>query len=248
MMNPPFYKKLTMLNKKLHADWYVEPSDDLSFAAQSNSIFLLAAEFASAAREYPIIFVKSRDSVLSVVLVGLRENENLFMRKTENGKATWDAAYVPAYVRRYPFIPATAQEGKSELAVCFDKEFPGFNTEGRGERLFSADGTPGPALKKSLDFLQEFYDQQQKTMEFCNELARLDLLEPMKYNLRLKSGEKITLSGLLVVDRKKFAALEANQVNKLFRNGGLELIYAHLFSMDNMKRLARRLAGLVQPG
>jgi len=52
-----------------------------------------------AARTYPIVFSAAAPTVPFAV-VGLRENENLFVDATGNWR---DDAYIPAYVRRYPF-------------------------------------------------------------------------------------------------------------------------------------------------
>lgn len=239
-MNPLFYKNVTLLEKKRHKDWWVEPLGDLSYAAATNSIFLLAGEFVKAAKEYPIIFAKDGESVFCAALVGLRDSENLFVQTEGAHKGKWDGAYVPAYVRRYPFIPASRSD-RGELTVCIDESFAGFNQDGRGDRLFEEDGRPGVILEKSISFLQNYQSQHQRTLEFCEVVKNLDLLEPMNAEVEMKSGDKFSLSGFFTVDRKKLVGLTDKQLVPLFKKGDLELIHAHLLSLDNFGKLMAKM-------
>ena len=69
-------------------------------------------EFARAAAVYPIVFVedKTKDAFRPVTLLGLDAGENLFV--SESGK--WEASYIPAIIRRYPFALAnTGTTGNS---------------------------------------------------------------------------------------------------------------------------------------
>jgi hypothetical protein len=114
-----------------------------------NSVPLLASEFFECAREYPIVFARGQSGPLPAVLLGLRESENLFV--DADGK--WGARYVPAFVRRYPFVPANGSGG--DLLVCIDESSPCFSTT-EGEALF-ADGKPTPQLEHAIKFLREFH-------------------------------------------------------------------------------------------
>jgi len=70
-------------------------------------------EFPNAARNYPIVFSVGDNSV-PLILMGLNEGVNTFMG--EDGKFT-EPAYVPAYVRRYPFLLAKLQPDAEELSL-----------------------------------------------------------------------------------------------------------------------------------
>jgi hypothetical protein len=59
------------------------------------------------------------------VLLGLREAKTC--SSTPTGK--WDARYVPAFVRRYPFVPAKGPQG--DLLVCIDEASPCFRRKPR---------------------------------------------------------------------------------------------------------------------
>lgn len=232
MKTPIFYKKIVPLDKSRHRDVSIAPINDLTFAAGTNSLVLLATEFSKACREYPIVFIADQGNYFPVAILGLRDGQNLFVSE----KGNWRASYVPAYVRRYPFIPAL-KEGANEYIVCVDELYDGFNREGRGERLFLDDGGMSKMLERSVSFLQEFQIQHQRTVDFCTVMFELGLMEPMRADVVIRSGEKLALEGFHVLNQKKMAELKDEEIITLYRHGHLELAYAHLISLGNFERL-----------
>lgn len=234
---PMFYKRVAPLNRERHRDWYVDQVQGFSFASDTNSVYLAAVEFPLAARDYPIVFAPGPGGViLPVALLGLKPKQNLFIG--EGGR--WLGQYVPAYVRRYPFILAT-DSNETNFTVCIDEGFTGFNTAKEGERLMNDDGSEGELLKRSLDFLKDYQNQVKLTEAFCKRVVELNLLEPMTANIELKSGERFSLSGFQVVKREATRALSAEVVHELVMSGYFEMICAHWFSMSNMQSLIGRL-------
>lgn len=244
-----FYEKPVALNRDAHKDLKIGPNESgFGFARKTNSVVISGMEFVHAAKEYPIIFIKAGKATLPIALLGFRQDQNLFV--DEKGK--WDARYVPAFVRRYPFILAEAPGGEGasagesggpegkKLAVCIDESFAGLSRE-EGKPLFQESGEPTELLQNAIKFLQEYQAQYQRTEIFINRLVDLDLLTGFTANAELKTGEKIALSGLLVVDEKKLMALEKNQVMELFRSGEMGWIYAHLLSLSNMNAVMARM-------
>src|SRR3989442_5197537 len=188
----------------------------------------MAAEFASAALEYAVVFGGTGDAVMPITVLGVRTNGNLYVTK-EGG---WQAKYIPAFVRRYPFVFFTGDEGKT-FTLCIDEAFPGFNQGGRGERLFGDDGKRTPYVENVLKFLQQYQFEFQRTQAFCKKLKDLNLLAPMQAQINLGSGERMALRGVLVVDRALLKTLSAETLAALVRSDELELIYDHLVSMRN---------------
>lgn len=232
-----FYEKPVAINKETHKDATIAPiGGDYSFAAKTNSVILAGIEFAEAAKEYPIVFTRAGDRMIPVALLGLRNDENLYV--DEEGK--WDARYIPAFVRRYPFVLAEVnQEG--DLAVCIDESYAGLNTEG-GEALFDDEGEYTPTLKHAIDFLTEYQRQYKRTEDFVKRLEELDLFVELTARVNLKTGEQFALAGLQVIDEKKLLALDADKAMPLFSAGELAWVYAHLISISNMARLVDKLA------
>ncbi len=166
-----FYASAVPVNSARHADCSVEVKG-YAFCRNVNSVPLMAVEFPMAAPEYPVVFATSEDAVTPVAILGMRDKENLFV--SEEG--TWQAKYVPAFVRRYPFVFSAQDDGKS-FVLCVDEDFSGFNREGRGQRLFTDDKKVSPYVDNVLKFLQEFRNQFMRTQTFCKKLKELGLTE-----------------------------------------------------------------------
>lgn len=233
-----FYDNIVVLNRDAHRDLRLKPQDSLTFAATTNCLPLTLVEFGDAAREFPIVFAKLPGGLMPVALVGLRDAENLFLDE----KGQWSARYIPAFVRRYPFVAVQdSSAGADKLLVCIDDRFPGFNKD-EGERLFDEAGAETPFLKNALAFVQGYQGEAQRTAEFCKEIEQLGLLNEMSAMAELKDGRKMRLNGLWVVDEAKLQSLSAAAAVDLFRRGWLGLVYAHLLSLGQMRMLLDRAA------
>ena len=229
------YERAVPVSQQRHRDWYIKTGTDYGFASKVNSVPLVAAEITVAAQTYPVVFAGETDLV-PVVLLGVRDGENLFVTKD----GAWDAKYIPAFVRRYPFVFSSTDEGKT-FTLCLDEDFSGINTEGKGERLFDQDGERTQYLKNVLNFLQVYQAQFQRTQALCKKLAELDVFEPMQAQVRLKSGQSLTLGGFKVINRDKLKALPAETLGELARSDELEVIYAHLASLRNFGPMVERM-------
>ena len=230
------YGQVEAVNKQRHVGWSIKAGNNYSFAKQVNSVPLMAVEFPNAAEDYSIVFAGSDDELLPVVVMGVREDENLYI---DEGGA-WKTDYIPAFIRRYPFVFASTDEGKT-LTLCLDEAYEGCNQEGRGERLFDAEGEQTQYLTKVLDFLQDYQSHYQRTRVFCKKLTELDVLEDMGAKFTLPGGEERTLTGFKVINRDKLKAIPQEEMNTLIANDGLELIYLHLHSMRNLNKVLQRL-------
>jgi len=228
-----FYKKLVPLDRDQHRNLYIKAESGFSFARGTNSVFVAAVEFPQAALEYPVVFasIPSGD-ILPLALLGIRNDQNLYVDK----EGVWKARYIPAYVRRYPFILAADETG-TKFTVCIDEGYAGFNCDREGERLISKDGEDGPLLKRSLEFLKDYQAHIARTTEFCETIKSLNILEPIQANVELKSGEKFALSGLQCVNRDRLKALPDVQIQMLLKKDYLELIHLHMASLHNIHKL-----------
>jgi len=232
-----FYEEAVPVSPERHGDWWVDTGAGHAFARRVNSVLLTTVEFESAQREYPIVFVHEDDVVVPVAVLGIEDRQNLFI--TDSG--AWQARYIPAYVRRYPFVFATPDEGGT-FTVCIDESFVGCNQEEKGQRLFLPDGGRSPYLDGILRFLQEYQAQYRRTRDFAARLQELMLLEPMTANMALPDGGRRALTGFLAVRRERLKELDVETLQGLVAGGELELMYAHLFSLGNFAALMERLA------
>lgn len=232
------YGSAVPLARARHGKSSVEVGADYTFSKSVNSVPLMAVEFPSAAPEYAIVFAGSGDAILPAVILGMRADQNLYL----TGQGGWKAKYIPAFVRRYPFVFAGSADGKT-FTLCIDESFRGINQEGRGQRLFQDDGKPTPYVQNVLKFLEQYQVEHRRTGLLCKKLRELNLLEPMRAQFKLPSGEELALRGFMAVSRDRLKALAAGVLAELAKSDQLELIYLHLQSLRNFTAMTDRPAG-----
>jgi SapC len=233
-----FYEKPVLLNRDAHKGKRISPSASFGFASKANSLYVAGVEFIEACKEYPIVFTQvAGGKIVPVAVLGLREGENLFVGS--DGK--WDSGYIPAFVRRYPFVLAEL-EGQ-QMGVCIDEAYAGLNDK-NGEALFDDKGANTPFLQNALDFLNRYQVEYMRTDRFCQRLKDMGLLMEMNAKADLFDGTSFMVNGLMVIDERKLLQIPDAQALEIFRAGELSWIYAHLVSLSNLNRLVDRLASL----
>lgn len=246
MINSFLHKQPAALDRERHRDLKLDRElGDLSPMAGLNSYFIALNEFAEVALEYPIVFVPSpgpdgKQSMAPVAAFGLAPGENLYIDGNR-----WDAAYVPAHLRIYPFC--VARDSETSYTIVVDEASKALGRE-RGQPLFEASGELTPYMVEVQQFLQTLEAHTDNTRRFCERLLELDLMQTMRFDATLPDGASLTVDGFLAVDEKKFAALPDAVVVELFKNGGLGLIHAHQLSLNHMRRLVDRRLRRAQEG
>ena len=238
---PMFYKEPVALNSKTHADMKLAKFKDYAFAAKTNSIQIVGVEFVEAAKEYPIVFVKlANGSFVPSTLIGLKEEQNLYLTKDN----AWDARYIPAYVRRYPFIISEPLE-KGEQVVFVDQGSDRVQKK-LGEALFNKDASETETLASAKAFLMQHYAHSRLTDEFCQWLVKEDLLTDISAKFEIdRSGENFLFEHLFIINEVKLMQLTSEKVMELFSKGWLGWVYAQLISLTNMSQLIDRYSKLV---
>lgn len=223
-----FYKKLVALQKDQHRHHSFKKFERLDFAAHTQSVLLAASEYAEACKDYPIVFVKTPDNnMMSIALLGFRQNENLYV--DANGK--WNARYIPVYVRRYPFV--FSEVSADQVMLCVDEECIGLNTAGEGEALFDEQGTASPFVNDLMQFMNNYQMNLTRTLAFTEHLQQLGLFVENNAKVKLNSGEEFLINGFSIVDETRLAALDDDTLLQLAKSGELGRIHAHLISLSN---------------
>ena len=231
-----YYEKPVLLDRDKHRKRRVKPSESFAFARKANSLYVAGVEFNEACKEYAIVFTRGGNGkIVPVVMLGLRARENLFVDEQDR----WTAHYIPAFVRRYPFVLAELP-GQS-MGVCIDEAFAGLSDK-EGEPLFDAQGRDTPFLRNALDFLSQYQREYLRTEAFCQRLAQAGLLMEMNAKADLVDGRSFTVASLMVVDEKKLLTLPDAVALSLFRSGELHLVSMHLASLSNMRTLVDKMA------
>lgn len=237
------YETAVPVSAARHANACVEGLGGYAFSAGVNAVPLMAAEFLVAAPEYAIVFTLDGEEVIPAVVLGVRSDQNLYL----GADGSWQAKYIPAFIRRYPFVFSSSGDGKT-LTLCVDEACGGFNREGRGQRLFGDDGKPTPYVDAVLKFLQGYQAHFQRTQAFCRKLKTHGLLDPMQAQITTPAGGKMSLTGFMAVNRAKLRELPADVLSALAKTDELELLYLHLHSMRNFEGVKDRLIGSLPSG
>lgn len=221
--NPQFYRRPVAVNRERHANKSLADAG-YGFASTANAVALNAVEMAHAGRSYPIVFATSAPA-FPIAVLGLREQQNLFL----NADGSWrTATYIPAYLRRYPFIFAQTP-GSNQLTLCVDEAAPHL-VDGADRPLF-ANGKPTDHTDNALKFCMAFEAEREKTLPFAKALDESGILVENRADVNLAGGEKLHIGGYRVIDQAKFDALPDATILEWRRNGWLAPIYAHFVSM-----------------
>ena len=230
---PLFYKDLVPLSSVDHADFRARPLDSAEFLVGQHAIPLTSDEFVSACRFFPIVF-SAGDNPVPLALMGLNEGINTFV--DDDGKLV-NPVYVPAYIRRYPFLLAKLQPNSEELSLCFDPTSGALGKFDEGDVLF-VDGQPSDQVKAVLEFCKNFEEAGQRTGMFMDELKKADLLMDGEVSIQQEGHDKpYVYRGFQMVDENKLRELRGDVLRKLMQNGILGLIFAHLFSLQLMREV-----------
>jgi hypothetical protein len=231
---PLFYKSLVPLNSKEHANWKTRSIDSADFLKKQHAVPLTAEEFPQAQRHYPIIF-SAGEKPVPLALMGLNEGVNVYMN--DDGKMK-NQYYLPAYIRRYPFLLAKLRPESEELSLCFDPEVGAIGEFDEGEALFNEDGTPTDTTKQILSFCESFEQAGARTSAFVDELIKLDLLMDGEVSIQQVGNDKpFVYRGFKMVNEEKLRELRGDELRKMNQSGLLPLIYAHLFSLQIMREI-----------
>lgn len=226
------YQKPAAIRQDVHFDVCVQRQPDFSFARESNLAPVLFGEFEPACLQFPIVFTGETEATLPVALLGLRENENVFV----DAAGQWTGGYIPGFFRRYPFVFST--DSDDTLTLCVDEGHTGVNRDGRGERLFDSEGNRTLYLQEVLKFATAYQENYRLTRVLCDRLRSLDLLEPATARISAPDGQSRALTGFSIISRQRLAALSDAEVSAMYRDGSMEACFLHLASLRNMDRLS----------
>jgi SapC len=234
---PLFYNALEPLNVTQHGKMKVRRVLRMAQVGRTHAIPVTVDEFTMVQRHYPIVFSVG-DNPVPIALMGLNEGVNVFI--DEDGRPLDTSLYIPAYVRRYPFLLARLRPDSDELSLCFDPSADAVGDFKEGEALFDGD-QPTEPTKAILQFCEQFEAAGQRTGAFVEELVKSDLLMDGEVAIQPEGAEQpFVYRGFRMVDEEKLRNLRGDELRKINQNGILPLIYAHLFSLTEMRNVFGR--------
>jgi hypothetical protein len=227
---PLFYTDLVPLSSELHADWRMRDTDALPVLRTTHAIPLLAEEFLSAQRFYPIVFSTGPDPI-PLALMGLSDGVNAIV--DADGRFPPDH-YVPAYVRRYPFLLAKLRPGSDDMSLCVDPSSGLCGSFEDGEPVFEG-AEPSARTRAILSFCEKFEQAMELTGALVRELAELKLIGEGEFTIQQGDGRQPHVyRGFQMITEDAVKGLRGDVARKLIGNGALPLVYAHIFSLQRM--------------
>ncbi len=232
---PLFYQKPIPLDAKEHVDLGLKKNFGLNFTREVNAVPINMIEMPQICHFYPIGF--SPDKMATpVAIIGLRDNENLFLDK----KGHWEPdTYIPAYIRRYPFIFSEAP-GTDQLALCIDVHKDIIEAKG-DQPFFDKDSKPTQLAQNALEFCKSYHAAAQQTLQFSQALNDSGILVERQAEINIGDGKKINFAGFRIIDEKKLAELDEAIFLDWRKKGWIPFLYAHLFSGAQWQRLTQLL-------
>lgn len=233
---PVFYQDLMPLNSRDHATWKSKTTDKAPWLAGFHAVPLTVEEFPAAARNFPIIF-SSGENPVPLALMGLNEGVNVFV---DAEGAVTENIYIPAYVRRYPFLLARLTPDSDELSLCFDPSSDLIGEFEEGSALFDGE-QPSETTKSLLGFCEQFEQAGMKTQAFVDELTKHKLLMDGEVAIQQDGVEQpFIYRGFQMVNEEKLRELRGDVLRGWNQSGLLPLIFAHLFSLELMRDIFAR--------
>jgi hypothetical protein len=232
---PLLYRDLVPLSSQVHSGQRVRQAD-AKFLRTVHAVPLLSEEFILAQRHYPIVFSAGDDPV-PLALFALDEGRNVFV--DEDGRFP-PGVYVPAYVRRYPFILARLRPDVEDLSLCFDPTAEAVGDYAEGEAIFEG-MDPSERTKEILAFAESFEQSSQMTGAFLRELADHKLLMDGEFKVQAQGQDQPHVyRGFQMISEESVKGMRGDVARKLIQNGAMPLIYAHFFSLQRMGELYGR--------
>ena len=224
------YKKLVVLDKSNHKNLKINPLEDLKFAENSSFIPLVANEVALVAATFPVVFTADENpSIISLVSLS---GDNLAL----NGDGKWIKKYVPSFLRRYPFSLGSTKENPEQKVILIDEESNLFSNT-KGKQLFKKSGEQSEVLEHAIKFLTSHEEQMVVTKNVAKIIAESGILEDKEIAVGEGEEKKVLVNGFKVVNREKLNALSDDILADWVRKGIINVIEAHIKSLENIQIL-----------
>jgi len=234
---PLLYNSLDALNSGQHGKMKLKKSYTLPQVGQTHAVPVTVEEFMIVQRHYPIIF-SAGETPIPLALLGLNEGVNTFF--DAEGRPVDRNVYVPAYLRRYPFLLAKLRPDTDELSLCFDPSAGAVAEDADGPALFEGD-QPSETTRNILAFCEQFETAGQRTQAFVEDLQKSGLLMDGEVAIQPEGAEQPFLyRGFRMIDEEKLRELRGDELRKMNQNGMLAAIYAHLFSLSQIREVFAR--------
>ena len=226
-----FFANVVALNSDEHKNLKISSEVNYAFSTESHAIPAVVVEVPLLAKEYPVVFAKGdKDEYILLAALGFEEKSNAYVSKDGD----WLAEYVPAHIRRYPFISLPTTEDPEKSVLCIDKDAPHFES-GEGQELFDKKGKPSETTQTALSMNEEYEMSMAETNRFIKDIVEQDILEETTENSEFGN---VTFYRINV---DKFNELDEATIAQWKKDNYLTVIALLLQSQRNWREVEMRL-------
>jgi hypothetical protein len=227
---------ISILTSDQHRSIAVDTRARPEYGDMVNRAIALSAEFNELHREFPLLLRKTEAApgFVAQVILGFEKDENLFVEGDR-----WIAAHIPATLARGPFslgyVRGDSGDAPTEVKVMIDDQHPRLRAD--GQPVFLPLGGETPYLQGIKRILQTVDAGLRADQLLYRELVAMDLLEEVKIEISVFAELRYDFSDFYSINQQKFAALNAEQLLRLHRQGVLGLVYFLMSSLGNFQKL-----------
>lgn len=233
-----FYKRPEPLSLEKHRNLGVKQiAAPFSFLKAAHAVPITVSEFGVVATCFPIIFVGSDKTPVAVM--GVRQGENEYVDAA--GQPDPDT-YIPAFVRRYPFVFASDPQS-DKLLLCVDRDAA--MVSDKPDVAFFDGDKPSKFTEDAIEFCKEFERQRRATVEFIEMIDKAGLFEQKSVSFTPRDaqgnpGPAQKIADYFAISEEGLNALQDSKFNDIRNTGALAAVYAHMVSLMNWQRVIQR--------
>ncbi len=225
------------LAKDKHASLKVVNSGDYTRFRNQNLIPIVARDFYSLASEFPLVFVtdKQSEAFTAVAIMGLQDGQNLYCQQEP-----YPAQVIPVGFSNAPFAIAPADDKREQFVVMVDEDSH-LLSESEGQPLFKENGEKTDYMEGRIESLVQAAQQGEQMGQICKLLREKELLATHQVQLQHRpDARRYNIEGIYTVDEKKLNELSDDGFLELRKLGLVSLIYAHLMSLQQLRRVSEK--------
>jgi len=224
-----------LLDPAKHQDIKIKAHSDFAFSKHQHQVSLVVHEFGAAASSFPVVYMKEpqQGQFRAVALLSFIAGENHFYSDND-----WQAVHLPSAFLRTPFELGPDPNQEKTLTLYINDQSDYVN-DSEGEALY-LDGEPSQFLQQVQSKMAEYYQQEQLTYQFTQQLLKNKLLKEIELLIEFVDGKKTGIKGIYTIDEEVLRQLDDATILQLNRDNYLLPIHAISSSLIQVNRLIKQ--------
>ncbi|MGB6328200.1 MAG: SapC family protein [Halarcobacter sp.] len=222
------YKNIEILDKEKLKGFKFDEVNTILVAKSIGLIPLGFSEVWTAAHDCPVI-INSLDRGEFTAFTGITTELNIYNKEN---------AYIPAFVRTYPFLSVDIknEEGTFSSVISIDNNSQ-YVSKKKKENIFTKDKQLSENVNSKVETIRELNRQRDISRKIVQELKENDLLIKKDFKVKNNDIEKTFLEEFYIVDVKKLVNIEDSIIASWAKKGWMGIIDAHIKSLSNFPKV-----------